>query len=163
MPARTEIRSDLYTSGELKLMARTEKVPRKARRLLAIAHAMNGMTFTAAAEAVGMERQALGDAVKRYNAEGLDGRAVQRSSLAAVSQQPIEVESIVPEGVGNVGLAVGAQDVESKAAGSGEDAGVDANTACVFAHGDIAHIMVLIFDPPMPAYRACRFASADFR
>ena len=48
-------------------------MPRKARRLLAIAHAMGGMTFTAAAEAVGMERQALYDAIKRYNVESTDG------------------------------------------------------------------------------------------
>ncbi len=31
------------------------------------------MTVSAAARAAGMERQALGDAIKRYNAEGLDG------------------------------------------------------------------------------------------
>lgn len=41
--------------------------------MLAIAHAMDGMSFTDAAIAVGMERQSLSDAVKRYNAEGLDG------------------------------------------------------------------------------------------
>ena len=31
------------------------------------------MTINAAARAAGMERQALGDAIKRYNAEGLEG------------------------------------------------------------------------------------------
>jgi len=101
MPARTEIRSDLYTSGELKLMARNEKVPRKARRLLAIAHAMNGMTFTAAAEAVGMERQALGDAVKRYNAEGLDGlsdRPKPGRTRKLTEDQENELKTIVENG-----------------------------------------------------------------
>lgn len=73
MSGRTKIRDDLYSSTELRRMARNERVPRTARRMLAIAHAMEGMTFTAAARAVGMERQALGDAVKRYNAEGLGG------------------------------------------------------------------------------------------
>jgi len=73
MPARTKIRCDLYSPDALRRMARNERVPRRAKRLLAIAHAMEGMTFTAAAAAVGMERQALGDAVKRYNDEGLDG------------------------------------------------------------------------------------------
>ncbi|MEO1610024.1 MAG: hypothetical protein AAFR90_11960 [Pseudomonadota bacterium] len=43
-----------------------------------------------------------------------------RSTLitVAVGQQPIEIEDVVPEGIGNVGLAVGAQDVEGKAAGA---------------------------------------------
>ena len=76
MPARTEIRRDLHNPDELKRMARNEKMPRKAKRLLAIAHAMDGMTFTAAAKAVGMERQALSDAIKRYNAESTDGLRV---------------------------------------------------------------------------------------
>lgn len=73
MSRRTKIRDDLYSSSELRRLARNERVPRAARRMLAIAHAMGGMTFTAAAAAVGMERQALGDAVKRYNADGLSG------------------------------------------------------------------------------------------
>lgn len=73
MARRTKIRDDLYCSGELRRMARNERVPRTARRMLAVAHALDGMMFTAAAVAVGMERQALGDAVKRYNAEGLAG------------------------------------------------------------------------------------------
>jgi transposase len=41
--------------------------------MLAIANAMEGMTFTDAARVVGIERQSLGDAVQRYNAEGLAG------------------------------------------------------------------------------------------
>jgi transposase len=43
------------------------------KRMLAIANALDGMTFSDAARAAGIERQALGDAAKRYNAEGLDG------------------------------------------------------------------------------------------
>jgi transposase len=43
------------------------------KRLLALANALDGMSFTSAAIAAGMERQALSEAVKRYNAEGLDG------------------------------------------------------------------------------------------
>ncbi len=41
--------------------------------MLGIADALGGMTVSAAARAAGMERQALGDAIKRYNTEGLDG------------------------------------------------------------------------------------------
>jgi transposase len=41
--------------------------------MLAIANALEGMSRAAAARAAGMDRQALRDAVVRYNAEGLDG------------------------------------------------------------------------------------------
>ena len=70
---KTEIRRDLHTATELRGVARTEGSPWAAKRMLAIANALDGMTFTNAAQVVGMERQALGDAAKRYNAEGLDG------------------------------------------------------------------------------------------
>ncbi len=42
-------------------------------RMLAIANALEGMSRAEAARLVGMERQALHDAVARYNAEGLAG------------------------------------------------------------------------------------------
>lgn len=73
MASRTSIRADLHGPEDLRRLARTEKTPRTARRLLAIANAMEGMSFTAAARVVGIERQSLGDAVQRYNAEGLAG------------------------------------------------------------------------------------------
>jgi transposase len=73
MGRRTAIRNDLYSPIALRRLARSERVPRAARRMLAIANAMDGMSFTDAAHAVGIERQSLGDAVKRYNAEGLAG------------------------------------------------------------------------------------------
>lgn len=73
MSARTKVRRDLHSPEDLKRLARSETVPRTARRMMAIAHVLSGMTFTDAAAAVGIERQSLGDAVKRYNAEGLDG------------------------------------------------------------------------------------------
>ncbi len=41
--------------------------------MMAIANALEGMTRAEAARLAGMERQALRDAVLRYNAEGLDG------------------------------------------------------------------------------------------
>jgi transposase len=73
MAARTPIRGDLHNSADLRRLARSERVPRAARRMLAIANAMEGISFTDAARVVGIERQSLGDAVKRYNAEGLAG------------------------------------------------------------------------------------------
>ena len=46
---------------------------RVARRLLAIANALSGMSRKEAAEAAGMDRQTLRDWVIRYNAHGPDG------------------------------------------------------------------------------------------
>ncbi|HKZ96590.1 MAG TPA: IS630 family transposase, partial [Hyphomicrobiaceae bacterium] len=59
---KAEIRSDLFTASELRAMARGDAAPRTVKRLLAIANALDGMSFTEAAVAAGMERQALGDA-----------------------------------------------------------------------------------------------------
>jgi len=70
---KTEIRDDLFTSSELRAAARGALPALTLKRMLAIANALDGMTFIAAARAAGLERQALGDAVKRYNAEGLAG------------------------------------------------------------------------------------------
>jgi transposase len=73
MGRKSEVRGDLYGVEALLRLARTQKNNRASRRMLGIAHALGGMTISAAARAAGMERQALGDAIKRYNAEGLDG------------------------------------------------------------------------------------------
>ena len=53
--------------------ARHEPNRRTALRMLAIANALDGMSRAEAARLAGMERQALRDAVVRYNAEGLAG------------------------------------------------------------------------------------------
>jgi transposase len=58
---------------ELRRLARREPNRAAAARLLAIAHALEGMTRAEAARLAGIERQALRDAVVRYNAEGLAG------------------------------------------------------------------------------------------
>jgi transposase len=63
----------LASPAELRRLARREGIPRTATRMLAIANALEGMTRAAAARLAGMERQALREAVVRYNAEGLDG------------------------------------------------------------------------------------------
>ncbi|HYZ39155.1 MAG TPA: helix-turn-helix domain-containing protein [Stellaceae bacterium] len=66
------IRDDLSAS-ELRRLARHERDPAAARRMYVIAHALERMTRAEAARLAGMERQALHDAVVRYNAEGLAG------------------------------------------------------------------------------------------
>lgn len=71
MPALA-IRRDLSTT-ELRGLARFEPDRRAAMRLLAIANALEGLPRAEAARLAGMERQALRDAVVRYNAEGPSG------------------------------------------------------------------------------------------
>jgi transposase len=71
MPALA-IRQDL-PAAELRRLARQEPDRRAAMRLLAIANALDGFSRAEAARLAGMERQALRDAVLRYNAEGVGG------------------------------------------------------------------------------------------
>ena len=71
MPALA-IRQDL-SATELRRLARLEPDRRAGMRLLAIANALEGLSRAAAARLAGMERQALRDAVIRYNAEGPAG------------------------------------------------------------------------------------------
>jgi transposase len=71
MPALA-IRQDL-PAAELRRLARREPDRRAAMRLLAVANALEGLPRAEAARRSGMERQALRDAVLRYNAEGPDG------------------------------------------------------------------------------------------
>lgn len=71
MPALA-IRQD-RSAGELRRLARHEPDRRAAMRLLAIANALDGLSRAEAARLAGMERQALRDAVIRYNADGPEG------------------------------------------------------------------------------------------
>ena len=66
------IRDD-QTAEALRRQARREPNRRAALRMLAIANALEGMSRAEAARLAGMERQAMRDAVVRYNAEGLAG------------------------------------------------------------------------------------------
>src|SRR3954453_14791213 len=68
-----DIRTDLASPARLRAVARRERNPRTATRMLAIAAALEGAGRAEAARLPGMERQALRDAVVRYNAEGLAG------------------------------------------------------------------------------------------
>ena len=73
MPALA-IRQDV-SADELRRLARREPDRRAAMRLLAIANALDGLSRSRAeaARLAGMARQALRDAVVRYNAAGPDG------------------------------------------------------------------------------------------
>jgi transposase len=72
MGAALAIRDDLAPDA-LRRRARHEPNRRAALRMLAIANALEGMSRAEAARLAGMERQALRDAVVRYDAEGLAG------------------------------------------------------------------------------------------
>jgi transposase len=72
MGAALTIRDELAPAA-LRRHARHEPNRRAALRMLAIANALDGMSRAEAARLAGMERQALRDAVVRYNAEGLAG------------------------------------------------------------------------------------------
>ena len=72
MGAALPIRDEL-TPEALRRKARHEPNRRASLRMLAIANALEGMSRAEAARLAGMERQALRDAVVRYNAEGLAG------------------------------------------------------------------------------------------
>ena len=71
--AALAIRTELASPARLRALARRERNPRTATRMLAIASALEGKSRAEAARLAGMERQALRDAVVRYNAEGLEG------------------------------------------------------------------------------------------
>jgi transposase len=66
------IRDDV-PPAELRRLAKIEEDPRVARRLLAIAAALDGMSREAAARIAGMDRQTLRDWVIRYNRGGPAG------------------------------------------------------------------------------------------
>jgi putative transposase len=72
MGAALKIRDDV-APAELRVLARRERNGRASARMYAIAHALEGMPRAEAARLAGMERQALRDAVVRYNAEGVPG------------------------------------------------------------------------------------------
>src|SRR5947209_14749131 len=83
------IRTDVATATELRRLAKKEPRRRTAQRMLAIANALEGMSRAEAARAAGIERQALRDAVVRFNAEGLAGLidAVRAAAEAHADKQ----------------------------------------------------------------------------
>ena len=72
--------NDALPARELRRLAFRERSARSAKRMLAIANALDGMSRADAAAAAGIERQALRDAVTRYNAEGLAGLVDRRGA-----------------------------------------------------------------------------------
>jgi transposase len=73
MPALS-VRADIPPE-ELRRLAKQERDARVARRLLALANALDGMSRAQAARLAGMDRQTLRDWVIRYNDAGVMGLA----------------------------------------------------------------------------------------
>ena len=72
MSRAIEILTEL-SADELRTLARKEYDRRAAMRMLAIANELDGYERAEAAQLAGMSDQALRDAIKRLNAEGLAG------------------------------------------------------------------------------------------
>jgi transposase len=68
IPVRTD-----YTAGEVRRLAQRAKDAAQARRLLAIAAVLDGVSREEAAKIGGMDRQTLRDWVIRFNEQGPDG------------------------------------------------------------------------------------------
>jgi transposase len=97
---KLKIRKD-RTPAMLRKLAKAESDVRVARRLLAIANALCGMSRAAAAESAGLDRQTLRDWVIRYNAHGIAGLCDRwkggRPSVLTADQQT-ELLAIVMAG-----------------------------------------------------------------
>ena len=94
------IREDV-SAAELRRLARREKDGRTAARMYAIANALEGMSRAEAARLAGMERQALRDAVLRYNAEGLagvDDRPKVRPPRRLTAAEEAELRAVILAG-----------------------------------------------------------------
>ena len=76
---KLKIRKD-RTPAVLRKLAKAETDARVARRLLAIANALSGMSRAEAAKSAGMDRQTLRDWVIRYNEHGVAGLCDRRNS-----------------------------------------------------------------------------------
>jgi transposase len=118
------IRDDV-TAAALRRLAHREKDRAAAARMQAIAGALEGMTRAEAARLAGMvERQALRDAVLRYNAGGLAGlhdrpRSGRRPRLdeeqrAALRQMVLDGPEVEATGVSTWTLAELCREVEER-------------------------------------------------
>jgi transposase len=83
------------TPAVLRKAARAETDARIARRMLAIANALDGMSREAAARSAGMDRQTLRDWVIRYNARGIDGLADQPREGRPPKLEPHEKAELI--------------------------------------------------------------------
>jgi transposase len=89
------------SADKLRALARKEGDRRAAMRMLAIANELDGYERDEAARFAGMSDQALRDAIKRLNAEGLDGlydRPRSGRPRRLTAEQEAEVKAVVLAG-----------------------------------------------------------------
>ena len=120
---RLAIRGD-RSAAELRRLARREPDRAAACRMQAIAGALEGLTRAEAARLAGMERQALRDAVVRYNAEGLAGLhdrprpgskpRLDEARRAALRQLVLDGPEVEATGVSAWTLAALCREVETR-------------------------------------------------
>lgn len=101
MAARGVMICTAFSAQELRRKARHEANRRASLRMLAIANALEGRERGEAARLAGMSGQALCDAIKRYNSEGLAGlydrpKPGRRRRLSAAQES--ELNAIVMAG-----------------------------------------------------------------
>src|SRR5262245_41099405 len=90
-----------WSAEALRAAARTEDDRRAAMRMLAIANELDGYERAEAARLAGMSDQALRDAIKRLNAEGIDGlhdRPRSGRPRRLTAQQEADVKAAVLAG-----------------------------------------------------------------
>lgn len=95
-----EVRGD-YASAELRSLAKRCRDAAQARRLLAVAAAVDGASRAAAAKAGGMDRQTLRDWMHRFNAEGPGGlinRAAPGAKPKLSAAQQAKLAALVERG-----------------------------------------------------------------
>lgn len=100
-PSRIKIRRPEHSSGDLRKMSRKARTPKAARRMLAIANVLDGLSREMAARLAGMDRQTLCDWVHRYNdagVEGLYGRKPPGAPAKLNAAQRLEIKEIVLKG-----------------------------------------------------------------
>ena len=95
---------------ELRAAACVEKSRRASRRMLAIANELDGYDREEAARLAGMSDQALRDAIKRFNAEGLDGlhdrpRPGRPRRLSENAEREVKADVLAGPDVENDGIS----------------------------------------------------------
>lgn len=101
MAARPLLICTEFSAQELRHLSRGEKNRRAAMRMLGIANAIDGFKRGEAARLADMSDQALCDAIRRYNAEGLNGlydRAKPGRPRRLDQEQEAELVEIVVAG-----------------------------------------------------------------
>jgi transposase len=90
-----------HTAQQLRAAAKCSEDVTAARRMLALALALDGKSREEAATSCGMDRQSLRDWVHRYNAQGLEGlhnRTAPGAKSRLTAEQEQEVAELVRKG-----------------------------------------------------------------